>query len=167
MKQLQIKGKIFGLLASLLFSMSAMAQEEVKLVIHNHYGDEPVEISVYDVRKITFQDSYFTMVYEDGIKPDEQFVYDDVRKITFKNLITGIDDVAADETLNGINIKRNGSVISVEGIEGKAQLMIFDLAGRPVFKTTVCNSEEINTEILSPGVYILKVNNKTYKFNKF
>lgn len=166
MKQFPIKGKLFGLLASAVISMSATAQDdEVKLVIHNHIGGDPVEISVYDVRKVTFQDDHFTMVYEEGVGPDQQFLYEDVRKISFKNLVTGIENVQ-EETNEGVTIKRNGSLITVSGISGKAHLGMFDISGRPVMNRTISGETEISTDGLSSGVYILRVNNKTFKFSK-
>lgn len=154
------------MLASVIVPMSVSAQDDdTKLVIYSHDGSAPVEISIYDIRKVTFQDDTFTMVYEDGIAADQQFAYDDVRCVKFSGETTGIGSVQSDQLGDDITISRGASSIIVGGVTERAQLRLFDISGRPVLSQTLTSDTTISTEALPAGVYILRVNNKTFKFS--
>lgn len=167
MKKLNVKGVALGLLAALFIPMAASAQDdETKLVIYGSDGKPAREISIYDIRKITFQESSFTMVMEDGAGADEQFAYDDVRKMNFSGTQTGIGSVK-DDAEGVISISRRGDVIVIEGVEGSAHVGLFDTAGRQMMSRTIRGCAEISTADLKDGVYIMRVNNKVFKFSKF
>lgn len=167
MKQLFSNAKTLVLALIAIVATNATAQEESKLVIYNHDGEAPVEIVIDDIHKITFQDEHFTMVYIDNFKPSEQYLYDDVRAIKFSGLITGIGSVENEDGVSAISISREGDNINVSGITKPAHLTLYDISGRPVMNNTITSDTQISTETLTSGVYILRVNNKTFKFSKF
>ncbi len=168
MKHLPIKVRLFGVLAALFAAMPSSAQqEETKLVIYNHAGGSPVEIPIDNVRKVTFQDTYFTMMYNDGMQADDTFAYDDVKSIKFSGIETGIGNINAEDGTGEIVISRSGSQINISGITDKVHIRLFDISGRQIFGRTSAVDTSVSTDELSEGVYILRVNNKSFKFSKF
>lgn len=166
MKHLKIRKTVLAMMASLFVTSSALADGgDIKIkVVSNVDGVSPVEYALDDIRKITFQEYGFTIMLNDGTS-DSSFEYSDIQKMVFDNVQTGIENVKT-ETGSGIVLAYDGSTIRVSGVE-KAQLMVFDIAGRPVISQKVQGEAEVSTENLSAGVYIVKVNNKTFKFSKF
>ena len=105
----------------------------------------------------------FTMIFNTDA-PDEEFRYEDVLKMQFGTKeYTGIQSVADDAD---INISYDGSYLRIEGCGEASVLRVYDISGRPVISQRVNAQAEISTEQLSAGVYILKINNKTFKFSK-
>ena len=168
MKHLKIKKTVFALLASFLVSSSALADEGIKIKVFSSYDSSVSEFNIDWLRKISFSNDGITFIYKDGVQdgsPLEQFfAYGDVAKMTFAGLVDGIDNVKTDKNGN-IEIAYDGRTIKVSGCDA-GQLMVFDIAGRPVIRESVSGESVISTDNLASGVYILKVNNKTFKFNK-
>ena len=165
MKHLKIRKTVLAMMTSLLISSSAFADEDLKIkVVSNVDGVAPVEYAINDIRKITFQEYGFTIMLKDGTS-DSSFEYIDIQKMVFDNVNTGIDNVKS-EKADGIAISYDGSSIKVSGCAEASQLRVFDIAGRPVISESIKGEAVISTENLSSGVYILRVNNKTFKFNK-
>lgn len=165
MKHLKIRKTVLAMMASLFISSSVFAEDGIKIKVVKVDGMAPVEYSINDIRKITFQEYGFTIMLNDGTS-DSSMEYSDVQKMVFDNVITGIDNVKS-EKVDNIAITYNGSVIKVSGCEEAAQLRLFDISGRPVISQNIQGEAVISTENLASGVYILRVNNKTFKFNKF
>lgn len=165
MKHLNLRKTVLAMMASLFISSSAFADDGIKIRVVKVDGMAPVEYAINDIRKITFQEYGFTIMLHDGTS-DSSMEYSDVQKMVFDNVNTGIDNVKS-EKVDDIAITYNGSVIKVSGCEKAAQLRLFDIAGRPVISQNIVGEAEISTENLASGVYILRVNNKTFKFNKF
>ena len=166
MKHLNIRSKIFGVMASLVLPLSAAADNGVTLVVCDGAGNAAKEFSLDAIRKLTFQDDGFTVMFNDAAKGSESFAYDSVGKLMFGDVSTGIADVKVGGT-NGIAISYNGTMLSISGCTQPEVVRVFDISGRPVISTRVSGNAEISTENLASGVYILKVNSKTFKFSKF
>ena len=165
MKHLKLRKTVLAMMASLFVSSAALADDGIKIkVVSNVDGVAPVEYALDDIRKITFQEYGFTIMLNDGTS-DSSFEYSDIQKMVFGNVSTGIENVKH-ESNGDIAFDYDGAAIRVSGVE-KAQLMVFDIAGRPVISQKVQGEAVVSTENLSAGVYIVKVNNNTFKFSKF
>lgn len=149
-----------------LVSSSALADDGLTLKVISSNGEAPVEYALDDIRKITFQTDDFTVMFNDETLGSQTFMYGDVQKMEFGTVTTSIGNVNA-ENGSEIAISYDGRTIKVSGCEESAQLRVFDISGRPVISETVSGEALVSTDNLSAGVYILRVNNKTFKFSKF
>lgn len=149
-----------------LVSSSVLADDGLTLKVISSTGETPVEYALDDIRKITFQTDNFTVMFNDVAHGSEKFLYEDVQKMVFGTSTTSIDNVKS-ENGSEIAISYDGRTIKVSGCEETAQLRVFDISGRPVISEIVSGEALVSTENLSTGVYILRVNNKTFKFSKF
>ena len=165
MKNLMINKAFLTALASVFISSSALADDGLKIqVVSNVEGAAPVEYVLDDILKITFQENDFTIVLKNG-NGSTSFDYMNTQKMVFDNIKTGIENVHS-EKAGDIAITYDGNYIRVSGCSESAQLRLYDISGRPLLSQTVKGDTEISTENLSAGVYIMKVNSKTFKFSK-
>lgn len=165
MKHLKIKKTVFAMLASCLISSSALADNGIKIKVFCSYDTSSKEFAIDEIRKIAFNNDGMTFLFKDEATPEEFFEYGDVGSMKFEEISTSIENVKSEKDGN-IEIAYDGRMIKVSGCDA-AQLRVFDIAGRPVISENISGEATISTENLASGVYILKVNNKTFKFNKF
>ena len=165
MKHLKIKKKVLLMLSSVFFSLCAFADDNVTLQIFDKTGGDPMEIPVNSVRKLTFQDAAFVVEFNDISIKNLLLYYDDVSSMKFSDTPTGIDTVNPDGN-NAGQIIYNGSTIQFVGFADNVTAMLYDIAGRPVMKFSIVGDAYLNAESLAPGIYVVRVNNKSLKFNK-
>ena len=142
------------------------AQAQVKLVVTPKNGGKATEYTLQDIRKITFDNDGMHIIGT-NITPEPVWALSDIKTITFDGVVTGIGDVVNNATGN-ISISRNGDMLYVHGLESglRAGAAIFDLSGKSLLRTKVADGEAIDIASLRQGVYIIKINNATYKFVK-
>ena len=160
-----MRNKILVMIASVLIPVSAHADEDTAIKIIGTSGGTH-EFNISHVGKITFQDETFTFTFADGITDDVVFCYDEVRRMEFSNVSTGIGNVTLDYGAGDVTISFDGSTLFIKGCMEPSEVYVYDISGRPVVKRSVDDYAEISVENLSSGVYILKLNNNTFKFNK-
>lgn len=150
------------MLACIFISSSAMADDDIALRIFDKTGGDPIEIALDDISKITFEESCFNVFPNNITDSFMQFEYDNVQSMKFGFVATAIDNIS-----NGkISFAYDGNNITLSNCDNNSKIMIYDVAGRPVISSYVSGNGVINTQSLSPGIYILKVNNNSFKFNK-
>lgn len=86
---------------------------------------------------------------------------------------SGIDTIIAESVEMNLKVYSTPGMVKVSGLgEGEAELCIFSLGGRIVYRTiTDCDSIEVDSEAWAPGFYIAKAtskdgSSKTVKFIK-
>ena len=152
-----------ALAASVMLPFSASADDVVTFRITGSDGTVK-EYALDDINRLAFQEESFTMIFNNGAG-DELFRYEDVLKMNFGSMEhTAIQNVADEE--GGITISYSGDMLSIDGCTAGTRMMVYDISGRPVMGSTVSGSAQISTQQLSAGVYILRINNKTFKFSK-
>ena len=162
MKLLTTRKMLLSLAASIIFSLSASADDVITFRVVADNGTVK-EFALDEVNRLTFQEETFTMIFNTDAA-DEQFRYEDVLNMHFgTKSTTAVQNVAEDAALN---ISYDGSFLRIEGIAEPSVLRVYDISGRPVMSQRVNGQAEISTEQLSAGVYILKINNRTFKFSK-
>lgn len=150
------------MLASVIIPFSASA-DDVLIKIYGAGNSSAEEFVLDEVKKLTFQDDYFTVMTFGG--ESRFFNYDETGRIVFTSVATGIAQVTP-EGVSSIDISYDGSVLRITGCKSSAQLRIYDVTGRPVIGKTINGDTDISTENLPSGVYILKLNNRTFKFSR-
>lgn len=164
MKHFKIKKKILAALATLIIPLSVSADDGIKIVVYGSADGDVTEVGIDDVRNITFQDETLTMLlFGDESKV---FNYSDISKICFESIATEIESVTPGDIEDGTTIIYDGNVLRIIGCAQPSQLRIFDITGKTVISEQIKGDTMINVEGLSAGVYVLKVNNKTFKFSK-
>ena len=92
--------------------------------------------------------------------------YADAEKITFK---TGGTAVASIHANSSLRLRRNPveSLLEITGYDGKpAPLTVASLAGSSLISLKEWSGEDIDVSALTPGIYLLNIDNKTLKFIK-
>lgn len=142
------------------------AQAQVKLVVTPQNGGEATEYELQDIRKITFDDDGMHIVGT-KITPEPVWALSDIKTIKFSGAVSGIGEVTDDDA-GSVSISRSGDMLYVNGLEPgqPATATVFDLSGKAVMSTETGNGEPIDITQLRQGIYIIKVNNATYKFVK-
>ena len=149
--------------ASFVLAFPAFADDVVTFRVTGSDGTVR-EFALDDINRLAFQEETFVMIFNNAA-PDETFRYEDVLKMQFGNVgHTAVQNITDDA--EGISISYDGSVLSISGCADRQIINIYDVAGRPVISQRVSGSAQIGTQQLSAGVYILKTNNKTFKFSK-
>lgn len=144
-----------------MLSFTADAQDVVTFRVTAPDGSVK-EYALDDINRLAFGDETFVMIFNNNA-PDETFRYDDVLRMTFgEGQPTAVQNVTGED--EEMRITYDGSLLRIDGCEGR--VMIYDISGRPVAAHNVNGSAEISTEQLMAGVYILRTNNKTFKFSK-
>ena len=162
MNLLKMRKTVLALAASVMLPFSANADDVVTFRITGQDGAVK-EFVLDDISRLTFGAETFTMVFNNAAA-NEEFRYDDVLNMQFGfDGITGVQQVA-DEA--DITIRYDGVMLIIDGCPEGARLAVYDISGRPVINQSVQESAQISTEQLTAGVYILKINNKTFKFSK-
>ena len=165
MKHLRIKKKVLLMLSSVIIPLSMSADDNLKLLVYDKTQGNVTEIPVNDVLKLTFQETAFTIDFYDVSLGKKIFYYDDVSSMKFGETPTGIGCVTPDAD-SGITIAYDGRNILISGCEAGTKLMMYDISGRPVMNAIVDVQASISTEGIARGIYVVRVNNKTFKFNK-
>lgn len=147
-------------MAAVMLSASAAIADD-NVVVQSAGVSTPYAIS--SVRSIRFGADGIS-VCQNG-QADVNYTYASVDKIYFTLSTNGIETVVGDETRMGISIDSSGSFITVNGVsDGNAS--IYTPAGMQVRHLANWKGERISIADLPKGVYILKINNKSIKFNK-
>lgn len=92
--------------------------------------------------------------------------YADAEKITFKTSGSSVSTVDAKSTMR---LRRNlvESMLEMEGHDGKStRLTVNSLSGLTLISFKEWNGEAIDVTSLIPGIYLLNINNLTFKFIK-
>ena len=165
MKNNYIRKIAAAMFVALVMPFSAQAQTDDGTMLKIRTTDDcEVSVPLDNVRKLTFGDDSFTLfTVSEG--ENYGFKYDEVMKIMFEDVATGIDEQIASEA-DGINIAYDGTFLRITGCKKASQLIVYDISGRPVISQRIQGNAVLSTENLGAGVYILKVNNKTFKFSK-
>ena len=140
---------------------------QTMLVVNASTGDGPQEISLDDIRKITFAGDDMTVglasVTQSGV-----FRIPDVKSIKFKDdMLASIDAAKSDDDAT-LRLMYGSGVLTVAGfVPGSTvSATVFDVSGRSMISASRWDGTPISVADLPAGVYIFKVINKTIIFTK-
>ncbi len=154
------------LIASLAY---LQAQESYPLSLVVEQSNKPEEvIKLADIQKITFAEGKMQMHYtgEVGYSPD--FAYQDVVKCTFSTskqptALPLIDSPIA----SNYKLLSDGENIFIEGLLANQNYMVtlYDMQGNQLYRRpNFVAGETIHCATLPSGVYVVQIDNETYRF---
>lgn len=150
------------LILAVIFSLPTFADHHLVIEIND---SKQHSYSLSDKPVITF-DNDRLFIKTDKIEID--YPISNIVKYYFIELDeTGVEDIKND--VDNINfIYTNPDFLCVEGINGDADINIYDISGRvcAVNSTKSDNCMKIELSTLKKGVYIIKVNNHSFKITR-
>ena len=135
------------------------AQTEVKLQFYNS-GDQSFTVS--DAGKIYFDNGY--MLIDEGSGTPYSFLISDIKKMLFEHT-TSVETIETNNFRIYPNPTSSYIVISSDQITD-IPYQIFALDGRMVLSGISHSDEIISVSMLPQGLYLLKIDGKTFKISK-
>ena len=119
-----------------------------------------------DVKWATFAQRSLTLTGQDLTSVLYQTELPNVKRLVFYNPTAGIGDVTAEET--DLRLVVNGDLVSLDGWQPgtPVRATIYSVSGQAVYLDAAWDGSAIDVARLPQGIYILKVNNNSYKFRK-
>lgn len=144
-----------------LLPLSTHAQEV--MVVYSHSGQHLLESDVESISSLTPSDDVLNV--KSRLGKVSAISLSDIRSIKFIPATTAIGKLrSADGKLSFAN---NGDQITVSGWNGKeGHFAVYSADGSLVISGSRWTGTPISTTQLTPGLYILKVNNQSFKFIK-
>jgi len=146
-------------LAATLWASSGIAQTKVTLTFQNASTEE-IEVNAYG--KIYFANDY--MYIDDGNAFPYSFAVSDIRKMTFDEVL-GVNDIVTETFKVYPNPVHNELYISSDDFQPHPY-QLYSADGRLLMQGESQEGNPINVSNLPTGLYILKVNNSSFKISK-
>ncbi len=146
--------QIFLIAAFVLISPIIRSQN---LIISEKDGD-PVELSLTNLRKVTFADGMLVATYLDGTYL--QYAMENISKMYFG----GTTGVEAIEAMDGkLAYYASSGLVMIADMQG-TKLSVFNLSGKLVMQETIGSQlETVDLSHLQKGLYLLRVAGRTIK----
>lgn len=115
---------------------------------------------------VTFDTDKIVIKTADFITELNGYKYEDITKLYFKE--HGSSSVERLE-MKGVQFRfTDGSHVAIEGVDGKSSLTVNSLDGKSYQHLATRNHDSVSIDLTSApdGVYIIKVNNNSYKIIK-
>ena len=118
--------------------------------------------SLSDISKLSFADGKMMVTLSD--KTTKEVALNTNLVLKFEDVTTSIAGVT--DNASKLQVAFDGNTISVAGLAKAENAAIYSIGGQKVVDLKSWNGSPVNVGSLSNGVYILKVNNKSFKFIK-
>lgn len=170
MKKKQLFGGIMLLLLGISANNNCMANDKAALKVHFYNNGSVTDVLLSGIDKIVFKADAFSVIPVDVDGQPADYVYTDVKMLTFGEAQEGENSVAQQET-ESLSVYPNPAtqVLYVGGWESSepATISIFSAQGLLCKKIENWNGEAISVEDMEAGHYFIQVNKqKTFKFVK-
>ncbi len=142
------------------FALSSMAQTEVTLHFNNNASSQSFNIS--EAGKLYFDNGY--LYIDDGTMVPYSFEVSTIQKVLLASTME-IEEIVTPD----FNIYPNpaSSFLRISSSDhSNTAYQIFSLDGRLMLSGVCMPEESIDVSHLSNGLYLVKVNNKTFKITK-
>jgi hypothetical protein len=153
------------LVSAAVLAVGAVAGAETTMTISNP-GESSKTVNITDDATVSFADGKVEFAKASNAAK-ETFLLTEDTEITFNGSWNGVADVAAD--LCSLRLRQNpvGDLLEVVGnIDAPARLQIYAISGSRVMLSPQWQGESVDVSALTPGLYILKINNNRIKFLK-
>jgi hypothetical protein len=146
-------------------SMSLTVNAQQGLIVKSNTGST-TSISYSDAAKLTFVNEIMTVVSPAGVV-GQSFALATTKLISFGNVTpNALNDISGSSTIKLYPTLANSSICLQGATEGTFAT-IYSITGSKVMQIDVkSNLESINVSDLKTGIYMLRTNGKTFKFNK-
>lgn len=150
--------------AALLCAWASVCYADSKVIVESpNEGESPKEVGLDVNTKISFTSS--------GVQIDNggnvsSFPFSEVGKIRFKTSAVSVGAVAGDMEF-ALRNNPVGAELEITGYKGTpVALTVSSLNGGTLIVNDAWQGESVDVSTLTPGVYLLTVNNETIKFIK-
>lgn len=144
-----------------LLPLSTHAQEV--MVVYGHSGQHLLESDVESISSLTPSDDVLNV--KSRLGKVSAISLSDIRSIKFFPVTTAIGKLQS--TDGKLSFANNGDHITVSGWNGReGRFAVYSADGSLVISGSRWTGTPISTTQLTPGLYILKVNNQSFKFIK-
>ena len=158
------KWKVFGVATFISMTSINISQAQNSLIIRMHDGTQSGSI-VSSLDKITFSGN--TMIVKKTDTTLSSYIFSDIQRMTF-GIYSDISTVKADP--NELTIYPNPAtkyILLKNAPEGELTIVVYGLDGIELIHKKLMNGmQQIDISDLAKGLYLLKVNEKTFKFRK-
>ena len=140
------------------------AAAQTKMIVTPTQEGTATEYALKDVRTLTF--GFDNFIVTDWSANTNSFLFDNVRSIKFKDVTTSIENVTTPEAK--LRIACNDNLVCVYGWpqDQVARMSIYNTSGQQVVFLPQWSGASIDMSASPAGIYLIKINNKTYKFLK-
>jgi len=154
---------LFALLVAASMSLTLQAQQG--LIVKSSSGSTTA-ISYNDVAKLTFANEIMTVVSPAGAA-GQSFSLATTSLISFGDVTpNAINELKGNATINLYPTLAKSNLYLQGAMEG-SNASVYSLTGSKVMQITIKSDvENINVSDLKAGIYMLRVNGQTFKFNK-
>lgn len=161
-QQHMMKKLFFLLVAAMLTAtyMQAVAEDDNKMVLNTADGNTAIPLK--SISKLTFDGSKMTVSTVDGDSEVDVF---SLQNITFQLAVQSVDNISKD--FDGLNVSfQSGVVTATESDNGTININVYALSGTHMLNVASQGQASADLNTLAPGVYVIKINNKTFKFTR-
>ncbi|MDE5656519.1 MAG: T9SS type A sorting domain-containing protein [Muribaculaceae bacterium] len=150
----------------LLLAVSAMPAMGRTTITVSGSGTDDAVFDVTDGLVIDFASKAGSMVVKESSSKESTFAITDATVLTFK-AVSGVSDIAA--TNSAIALRRNPVENALEftaAPESACTLHVYSLQGAALLTVPGWQGESVDVSDLTPGLYIVNINNQSIKFYK-
>ncbi|MEG0949579.1 MAG: T9SS type A sorting domain-containing protein [Bacteroidales bacterium] len=137
---------------------------QVDIVVHTVTPEGSWHTAPENIQKISFTDVGVSFLNKD--KTSIHVPFDEFKKITFIDAITGIPQSEADPLSLSLFLQNDYLIVKGWNESQTTTGYIHSSNGALVQMNKNWNGQPIDISTLSPGVYLLSINNSTFKFCK-
>ena len=153
------------LMFALAVTVTTQAQSDYSTLVVETKSGTKLEISLQKKPEVSINNKEFIIYSGDEVT---SYIYEAVRKFYFKPYsATNIDAPVAKNTIR--IVMHNQSKVVIDGVGEQSKVRLYSLNGQalPVVSSTSNNVLTVSLDELTPGTYILNIDNKqTFKLLK-
>lgn len=153
------------LMFALAVTVTTQAQSDYSTLVVETKSGTKLEISLQKKPEVSINDKEFIIYSGDQVT---SYIHEAVRKFYFKPYsATNIDAPVAKNTIR--IVMHNQSKVVIDGVGEQSKVRLYSLNGQalPVVSSTSNNVLTVSLDELTPGTYILNIDNKqTFKLLK-
>lgn len=148
------------LIGVMLFTGNILIAQNIIIKFNNDSQFAPL---ITSVQKITFSDDKLFVDMKTGT--DNSYNITDIRKIYFGNVTDNNVPESVDNQKILVYPNPASSFLILNNLPQSGSLCIYSMSGAKVSEQTISDTQmQIDIENLTPGLYVLKVNQSTLKF---
>lgn len=155
--------KIILTCAALSLLAVGKASADQKMVVTDTSTSTVLEsFSLGDISKLSFAEGKMTVTMNDESTQDVSLSTS--LMLQFEDVATAISQV--DAAKGKLQVAYDGENVSFAGLGGVADAAVYTMGGQKVLSLKAWNGKPVSMASLGRGVYIIKVNNQSFKFVK-
>ncbi len=149
--------KVKMLVAAMLLCSLGVSAESFRSMVVNTKSGEGFTVNLSSQLSTTFVDGnlVLTDTYVDVTVP--------MSEVTGWYYSNTVVDVAEAPVAEDVNITHSGATIDIAGLKDNSRVSLIAIDGRKVMEATPSQSYTVDLSGLTPGVYVLTVNDQSYK----